>query len=457
MKIIKLIITTFLMILFWSALVPKNAENLMYDIARANRFVLEFQATMTNYSNAVDSDEAQRKRAKLLNVFFSKESNPHCVDLPNRNDFEPMNFDYYLLKIQNYYKNQIETEYSGLQFINCEQVLATGEKVFFFSMVKKIRYNNQERTISQIVEMTEKESSFKIKQIVSKEYFISKNTACVFPEMTKNNDKAAESIDLLEKGDVFYALEDFTNAKSYYESYLKAKGQDATISRRIDSCKLKINTNALLKIADDQFKKGDFYAALQVYQQILTIEPQNQFAQNRLRITETELNKSLYEYNKQKADEYFTKKEFSAALSYYQMAKKYIHNDTYLKGKMIECEQFTNPEYIKQKIKEAKIMAYNGKENEGFRLLEKLEYSGLLDGEAYFILTFVIDDNRVKLNKSEKSRECVMRLEYVLTGIRIDEKNGVISYGDANADEKSKCKFYYYEIMEQGKKNCNKK
>lgn len=425
-----------------------NSTPTIFDIDGAKRFVQEFQSTIINYANANDEDEADRKRIKLLTEFYNKESSNHCIDFPDNNSLEPISFEIYLDRIEDDYKYGLETNFEEPQLFNCEQILKSGERVFFFSMVKNTTYNGKKRRVEQIVELMDKGGSYRIKQVLTMEYFKLKNTYCKIRRDTIMPPSVLQ--DYKAKGDAFFDKRDFKNAKYYYQLCFESDRYNSSLEQLINTCDKKLTTTFLLEKSNDQIRIKDFMSAKTTIEEILKIEPKNIEAQKSLALITLELNKIQFEKNKTVADDYFNKNEFLAALQFYQLAETYNEQDTYIRDKIKKCQQYTNTQFIQSGIRNAKLMIKDGKYNDGFRQLQKFEFSGLLDGEAYYAMAFLIDDHRIKMKPKEKARRCEMCKEYILAGIRSDINRNVIFI-----PEESKCYMFWQNILKDKKKDCN--
>ncbi len=171
----------------------------------------------------------------------------------------------------------------------------------------------------------------------------------------------------MKAGNDLALTKNYTDAIGKYSEALTVKPNDATAKAKIAEIKQLLeneqkaaaNNKKLtdaIAVADKLFAEGQWLNAKKAYDNVLTIDGSNQYAQNQIKECEKQLDaeRNIQEdlaYKKiiEAADNNFNNTDYKKARGYYERALTFRPNDPYPKKKLAEIEALLNPKKVEKK------------------------------------------------------------------------------------------------------------
>ncbi len=336
------------------------------------------------YSNGQDPNQ----RSKMMSLVFEdaffrsnhfNDLNPFlsigelkAYDRPNTSIGD------YLDIIQKKFDLKVTVEFSKKNTIDC-----IDGQVGVINFDKKVTYKGITITFSEVILISlppneNDGAGYKISEVLSAEDYKGENNTC-----SNYIDVSQDKSELNEKSKVAYiSFEngDFLNAKNVYEYILSKNPNDSYSKNKIDICRKSLTRIDYFNKANSLFIQKDFETAQYWYQKLLTEYPDDiaiKNIQNRILASKQGRIDENYRSAISKADENFSKSDFNNARFYYDQALQVKNGDSYASSKLEEAK-VKDDRYADGEIKRVVQLASQSNKywGEYFKVLMKYEGYG---------------------------------------------------------------------------------
>ena len=380
--------------------------------------VNQYIESLVTYSNNSNPQDVAVLQLELLD-FFEDPGHSHYYDLFDESENDKMEFRTYLTSIEDNYGNNIEINIKELSIDDCVENTGDGEAFVTATFTKEMKYNNQSRTVENILKVNINSKPYRINIIGMPEHF-SDPSNCSGQNKSKAKKKDAKSLSkkYIQQGDVFFANKKYLEAKDAYTNAKFYQLDLIEINAKIKKCENLMSVEIFEQKAEVYFSQKQYTLAKEYYTKALTFSgSQSTSISTKIQECDRLFNLDNYNFYKKQGDQYFQKKYYVNAHSSYRTADKYKPNDSYVNQKIKECTLALNKPKssfasIKKEINDAKQMAKRKKYIEAFRVMDKYKDSGQLDKDAYYIMAMILYKNakgvqrKMKYSKTQAFNYC---------------------------------------------------
>ncbi|MCT4603879.1 MAG: hypothetical protein N4A59_13390, partial [Marinifilum sp.] len=295
-------------------------------------------------------------------------------------------------------------------------------------------------------------------------------------------------LNLLESANKYFELKQWESAINDYQTALKLKPEEQYPKNRIDEIELilselerkankkselKREYDALIEIADKQFRDKEYDFAVLKYQEALELMPKESYPKSQVkkievileRLTiaerkEKELNRK-YSEELEKAEEFFKQEQFSVARHHYKAAQEIKPKEEYPKEKLDEIRERLRA----LKNAEQEAIANNPSNFEKkLSIIKEREYADLIEkaDQAFqlsqFTVSKVMYERALRMFEREYPKKQLKEIDKLIreekSSVLSEEYKQLIAKGDKelSANHYSVAKFYYGKAIQLNSK-----
>ena len=389
-----------LLFLFTNNKADKN--NFIHTEVNYGGFVESYFSRLSVYGS--NASKANSNELALINMHYDSAEPNYPNDL--NNDVATTDFSNYLIDIRDVHNHKINMEYT----INSVSACRTTNQGFDFTFVfvtKTITKANDVRKVELLVTVSNSSKGTKIHRVDWLSTEIIKNDDCLAGELSTNNkDIIAEATtdkftEIKKSGDNAFAVSNYRVAKDCYEEALKIKN-DSYLSEQIKKCNNQITCLTDIKLAEDYFQQKDYKKSMDVLNKISNnCLDDKRNAVEKINLCNDLIRKQHYAHYLKMGDDLFNTQLYTNAKDAYSKGLEFSPNDSYLLKQIKTCEE-NGTQFVQNEIRKAIALAENGKLANAFSLFYRYESSGLLDGDNYYFMAMVLDNNDENAGKPFK-------------------------------------------------------
>ncbi len=369
-----------------------------------------FCSAIELYSNAGEKP-FEPYYSEIYNYYNSKSNNPHIDDLAFNdllNDDANDSWSAYLGKINREYKNNIETEFSKIELLDCYNIV--DDRTFYYAKTQKsLKYNGKKISVEEAIGFwIEPDNTVKIGEVVTVAYCENKGIKCTFRATSNTtDDKKNQVTDLLNLANNYFNQKNYLLAKKKYEKLKEIDKQNNFYNEQITKCDKFLNAELYENLGDSLYNVAKYEDAILAYYTITkyNLASSSERVQQKLKNCDDKINELNYSNNINYGDYYLRLRMNKQAADYFKEALKYKKNDAVALAKLEECKRI-DPNYARLEIKKAESLAATSRKNWGlaFKTFFTYESSGLLTTENYYNMVMMLDERNRKVRKEMKFR-----------------------------------------------------
>ncbi len=409
----------------------KNSNVYLLSDATNRGFVENYFSRLSVYGS--NPSKANSNELELLNMHYDPDEPNYPNDLGT--DVATTDFSNYLIDIRDVYNHKVNMDYTINSVSACETTNQGFDFTFVF-VTKTMMMVGGIRKIELLVSVSNSSKGTKIHRVDWLSTEIIKNDECLTDELKKENkdiiveattDKFAE---IKKSGDNAFNANNYRLAKECYEEALKVKN-DSYLLERIKICNNQITCLTDIKLSDNYSQKKEYKKSIDLLNKIANNCPEyKNNAIEKINLYSDLIKKQNYEHYLKMGDDLFTTQLYTNAKNAYSKALEFSPNDTYLLKQIKICEG-NGVQFIQSEIRKAISLAENGKLANAFSIFYRYESSNLLDGDNYYFMAMVLDNNDGRVTKlfnlSRKERFHLAKI-YCITAMNKGNKNAENMY-----------------------------
>lgn len=297
--------------LIFSMLILFNCHSYAVEIDkdRVRQFVEKYLTTLSIYMG--NSSTGRENHLALLDMAYDPSQDYPCDLFNNETDLD---FDNYLIVVDDFYKNSIQVDYEITSLSDCEEKI--NGLIFYYVFVKKtLKYEGKSKNVNLLISITLNKGEYKINQVewLNKQNIDTDN--CLSGEYNQVYQKSLPIEDINN-----YTYEEFKVAgdnafvgKQYYyalENYKAAQKikDDLYIKNQISKCLNNITCQSNFDTGERLSQHGDYKKAIEIFNTISEscIELKEN-AIERIKILKDKINLQEYKYFIEMGDNLFEK------------------------------------------------------------------------------------------------------------------------------------------------------
>jgi tetratricopeptide (TPR) repeat protein len=363
------------------------------------QFVESYFSRLSVYGS--NPSKANSNELELLNMHYDPDEPNYPNDLGN--NIATTDFSNYLIDIRDVYNHKVNMDYTIKNVSACE----TSNQGFAFTFVfvtKTMMMVGNVRKIEILVSVSNSSKGTKIHRVDWLSTEIIKNDACLSNELKKEDKEIiAEAttdkfMEIKKNGDNAFSTNNYRVAKECYEEALKVKN-DNYLLEQIKICNNQITCQTDIKLAEDYTQKKEYKKSINILNKITSNCPKyKNKAIEKINFNSDLIKKQNYEHYLKIGDDLFTTQLYTNAKNAYLKALEFSPNNDYILKQISICEG-RGAEFIQNEIRKAISLAENGKLANAFSIFYRYESSNLLDGDNYYFMAMVLDNNDGKVTK----------------------------------------------------------